>query len=213
MAVKNLDLTLPGISAGIKELKAYIQSAGKRAQARHKTLEKAYRQGGSMEGKKSPLLEKYPKMDTKVKGLSRNALAKKAAEISKFLTSKSSTVAGVKAIEKERAATMERKAKERAEAKGEKYRKRSKKKSEQYWSEVGKIMGKLQQAGKQGDYDSNETLDLAEEAVKDGQTADTVLDWLEEQGASDVEDWYLSQSWEDLAGTYGAEDLEDEDYY
>lgn len=207
MAIK-MDSFRPDKHADISALKAFIRTFGKRAQSRHKALGKAYGPGGSLEGSKSILLEKYPKMDTKTKGLSRNALLKKATDIFKFLSAKTSTVAGVKAVEAARAKAFETKEKKRKVH--EKNQKEYKQKKGTYtWTTVVKIMGKLQQAGLQGEYDSNETYELAKAAASEGQTEDTILRWMAENKFDSVHDWFVTQSWEDIAGTYGEEDLDD----
>lgn len=88
--------------ASVREMKNLLHTLGKRAQARIKSLEKAYGQGGSLAGRKSYVLDQYGDFNTKTKGLSENALRAKVEKAINILNAQTSTVAGVKDVDRRR---------------------------------------------------------------------------------------------------------------
>lgn len=84
------------------ELVGALRTFGKRAQARIKTLEKAYAPGGSMYGRKSYVLDMYGDIDTKTAGLSEQAIRNKVEKALKILEASTSTVKGVKDVDRRR---------------------------------------------------------------------------------------------------------------
>lgn len=73
-----------------------------------KTLATAYGEGGSLYGRRSYVLDKYGDFNVRTKGLSKKALKMKAIEAAEILNAKSSTVAGVKDIDRRRYETFKR---------------------------------------------------------------------------------------------------------
>lgn len=140
----------------------YIQTAGKRAQSRIVSLEKAYAPGGSLAGRQSYVLDRFGGLNTKTKGLSENALRLKAEQVRSVLEAKSSTVKGVKEIDRKRMETFkEQHPGAKVTYQDKRGRTRSREPNKREWERAMQIMGKLQRAEKDAKYDSNEQLFMA----------------------------------------------------
>ena len=141
-----------------KELRKALHSEGKRAQSRIKSLQKAFGEGGSMYGRKNPVLDRWGDFDTKVKGLSDEALRLKLETARRILEAKSSTVKGVKEIEKKRFDSF---VENHPDLKIKTGGKRERRISRGQWVDAMKLLGKIQAAEKGGQYDSNEQMYMA----------------------------------------------------
>ncbi len=154
------DLPLDFLSGS--ELKAYIQQVGKTAQSRLKSLEKAYAPGGSLAGRQSYILDKYGGLNTKTAGLSEKALRLKAQNIQDLMQAKSSTVKGVKDIDRRRLESFKENHPNFRMPKIDKRGKTQKREpTKAEWERAMQILGKIQKAEKGGKYDSNEQMFMA----------------------------------------------------
>lgn len=154
------DLPLDFLSGA--ELKQYIQQVGKTAQSRLKSLEKAYSPGGTLAGRQSYILDKYGGIDTKITGLSDKALRLKAEQIQNIMQARSSTVKGVKEIDRIRMeAFKENHPNFKIKYEDKRGRERSREPSKAEWERAMQILGKIQKAEKSGKYDSNEQMFMA----------------------------------------------------
>ena len=205
--VPSADVPLDFLSG--KELKSYIQSAGKTAQSRLKALEKAYSPGGSLAGRRSFVLDKYGDLNVKTKGLSEKALRLKAEQIREVLGAKSSTVKGVKEIDKQRMNTFkERHPNFKVKYQDKAGRNRSREPSRAEWERAMQILGKIQKAEKGGKYDSSEQLFMAFQLA----TGDAVGITPENQEDYIDADNFLNESGDMLIHSdafFSAADLED----
>lgn len=173
------------------ELKRYIQTAGKTAQSRLKALEKAYGEGGSMAGRQSYVLDRYGKLNVQTKGLSDKALRLKAQQIHEVLAAKSSTIAGVKEIDKERRDTfMANHPNFKVHYKDKTGRERTRKPNKAEWARAMQLMGKIQKAEKGAAYDSNQQLYMATRLAID-ESMGLLPDHQEDSVAEDV---FLNES-------------------
>lgn len=187
------------------ELKDYIRSAGKRAQARMKTLATAYGEGGTLYGRRSYVLDKYGDFNVKTKGLSKKALKMKAIKAAEILNAKSSTVAGVKDIDRRRYETFKRR-------RGDYFDRPAPAPSpgaastgadphatyqsqagldESTWEQAMQNVGKIQAAEGTTRYDSWEQLYMAVSAARSGTSIDDLLDTFDSEmyfSQADVED-------------------------
>lgn len=138
-----------------KELRRAIHKYGKRALSRLKTLERAYGKGGQLYGRKSYVLDKFGDFNTVVKGKSRKALELQYDRAMAILNARSSTVKGVKEIDKERYSSF-KKSHPNIEQTGDKT-----KDNERKYQRAMSILGRIQAAERGTKYDSDEQVFMA----------------------------------------------------
>lgn len=146
-----------------KQMIDEIRSAGKRAQTRIKALKKAYGKGGEFYGRKSYILDKYSNFNVKTAGLSDAALALKVMQAREILNAKSSTITGMREIDKARFDTFKR------EHPNIKIPDSDNPLNKGQWETAMKLLGRIQAAEMGAEYDSDEQIALAIK-VATGQT-------------------------------------------
>lgn len=150
-----------------KEIKDAIRTFGKRAQARIKTLGKAFSEGGTMYGRKSYVLDKWGDFNTRTKGKSRKALENQLENALNILNAKTSTVKGIREMENKRMETFK---KHHPNLPGEW--------DEERYKRAMTILGRIQSAEKGAAYDSDEQVALAFQLADNPQDEDKVIDMI-----------------------------------
>lgn len=88
--------------SSFKEIKKLFRTLGKRALARIRTLEKYYGEGGEFEGRKNYVLDTFKDFNTKTAGLSEKAMRLKLEQAAEILNAKTSTISGVRSVDRKR---------------------------------------------------------------------------------------------------------------